>query len=633
MTQLYFENVNGLKEGIEIVKDDLHFEIAKTAKDADFIISIVENNENALEVRLNGKMATIVFGDGKVKFFRGLMILCEAINDNKISFSSSEIPSFKSNGIFLDVARNAALNIKSLKYFIRQSAIMGLNTLTLYLEDMYEIENHPYFGYMRGRYTKDEIKELCAYGEKLGVELIPEIQVISHLGKFLGYDSAAPFRCSPGTLLVGEQATYDLIEDMIKAIKDSFSTDKVFVGGDEAFDANKGVFLERNGERPLEDVYFEHMNKVYEIVTKYGLKPYMENDMFFFFRHRGPKPTCGNYYTDELFFEDEYKEKVPEGMGKIFWHYQEEDEDKMVRMMELSKKLGGDTLWAGSARMWQSLCMQYTPSITNAIVGTNACKRSGIDRVMLCTFEDSGIVPHFFALPLMLIYAQLDYGDKYDEKDISNKVKFLYNVDFSDFQAMEKADYVHQNGPYEIATKFLLYNDPLIGLIDKEIEGLDLREYYHNILGGYKNKCNATAPIKLCFSHFRAMLEVLEMKADFGVRLKSAYDENNKETLYHLANEALVIKERYEKLMSVERELFTKYYRGCGFEKFEMKNATMAARYETARYRILAYLNGEIDFLDEMVQDKLRYDHNRFECPNDINIFFGTNFEKILSEA
>ena len=633
MIRLYFENANNLIEGIELVKEDLHFEIAESAKDADFIVSVVENDTNALEVRLNGRMATVTYGNGKVKLFRGLMLLCEAINDNKSDFSITEIPSFKSNGIFLDIARNAALNITGLKYFIRQSAIMGLNTLTLYLEDMYEIENYPYFGYMRGRYTKREIRELCAYSEKFGVELIPEIQVISHLGKFLGYDSTAPFRCSPGTLLVGEQATYDLIEAMIKAIKDSFSTDKVFVGGDEAFDANEGVFRAINGDKSLEDVYFEHMNKVYDIVTKYGLKPYMENDMFFFFRNKGPKPLSGNYYADNLIFEDEYKEKVPEGMGKIFWHYQEENEEKMVRMMELSKKLGGDTLWAGSARMWQSLCMQYTPSITNAIVGTSACKRSGIDRVMLCTFEDSGLVPHFFALPLMLIYAQLDYGDKYDEKDISNKVSFLYNVDYNDFLVMEKADYVHQNGPFEIATKFLLYNDPLIGLIDKEIEGLDLRTYYNNIISEFKNHCNAVDPIRLSFSHFKSMLEVLELKADFGVRLRAAYDENNREKLYHLANEALTIKERYNKLMAIEREIFTKYYRGCGFEKFEMKNATMAARYETTRYRILAYLNGEIEFLDELVQDKLRYDHKRFECPNDVNIFFGTNFEKILSEA
>ena len=79
--------------------------------------------------------------------------------------------------------------------------------------------------------------------------------------------------------------------------------------------------------------------------------------------------------------------------------------------------------------------------------------------------------------------------------------------------------------------------------------------------------------------------------------------------------------------------MFTKYYRGCGFEKFEIRSATLRARFETTRCRILAYLNGELDSIDELEQEKLRYDHCRFECPNDKNIFFGTSFEKILSEA
>ena len=633
MVNFYFENAEDLIDGIECVKEDLYFDIVRNAEDADVIVSITENDANALEVKRCDRQATIIFGQGKVKFFRGLMLLSEGIHEGKNEFSTFETPSFKDNGIFLDVSRNAALNIISLKYFIRQSAIMGLNTISLYLEDMYEIEGRPYFGYMRGRYTKKEIRNLCAYGEKLGVELLPVIETISHLSKFLGYNSSEPFRCTAGTLLVGEQATYDLIEDMIKSIKDCFYTDKVFIGGDEAFDANQGAYGDRNSDRPLEDVFFEHMNKAYEIATKYGLKPYMYNDMYFYFRHKGPRPLSYYYCSDDVYFEDELKKKLPEGMGKVFWNYQEEDEDKMARMMSLSKELGGDTKWFGAVRMWQSLCMQYTPTIKNAIVGTNACKRSGIDRVSLCTYEDSGLIPHFLALPAMLVYAQLDYGDKYDEEDIDRKVKFLYGVNYIDFLEMERADYVHENKDYELATKFLLYNDPLIGLLDKEIDGLNLRKYYHNLLCDYEDRGNGTEPINLSFAHFKGMLKILELKADFGVRLKAAYDKKDKETLYKLANDALIIKERYDQFMSIEREMFTKYYRGCGFEKFEIRSATLRARFETMRYRILAYLNGELDSIDELEQAKLRYDHCRFECPNDKNIFFGTSFAEILSEA
>ena len=62
-------------------------------------------------------------------------------------------------------------------------AKMGLDMLMLYTEDMFKMDQYPYFGYMRGAYTKDEIKEIVAFGEKYGVELVPCIQTLAHLGQ------------------------------------------------------------------------------------------------------------------------------------------------------------------------------------------------------------------------------------------------------------------------------------------------------------------------------------------------------------------------------------------------------------------------------------------------------------------
>ena len=37
---------------------------------------------------------------------------------------------------------------------------MGLNSMMLYTEDTYTVDNYPYFGYLRGRYSKEELKEI-----------------------------------------------------------------------------------------------------------------------------------------------------------------------------------------------------------------------------------------------------------------------------------------------------------------------------------------------------------------------------------------------------------------------------------------------------------------------------------------
>ena len=52
------------------------------------------------------------------------------------------------------------MKVETVKFMMRKMALMGQNAFMLYTEDTYEIEGRPYFGYMRGRYTKDELREL-----------------------------------------------------------------------------------------------------------------------------------------------------------------------------------------------------------------------------------------------------------------------------------------------------------------------------------------------------------------------------------------------------------------------------------------------------------------------------------------
>ena len=81
-------------------------------------------------------------------------------------------------GVMLDCSRNAVLNLESAKKLIDSLQKMGYNALELYAEDMYEVKDEPYFGYLRGRYSGRELKELDAYAAARGVELIPCIQKI-----------------------------------------------------------------------------------------------------------------------------------------------------------------------------------------------------------------------------------------------------------------------------------------------------------------------------------------------------------------------------------------------------------------------------------------------------------------------
>ena len=63
-------------------------------------------------------------------------------------------------GVMLDCSRNAVMKPEEVKRFIDLLEKMGYNSLELYTEDTYKIPDEPYFGYMRGGYTPDEIKDI-----------------------------------------------------------------------------------------------------------------------------------------------------------------------------------------------------------------------------------------------------------------------------------------------------------------------------------------------------------------------------------------------------------------------------------------------------------------------------------------
>ena len=115
-------------------------------------------------------------------------------------FQYQEHVCFERNGLMLDCSRNAVFTVEKVKFLIKTLAKLGMNVLMLYTEDNYEVEGQPYFGAYRGKYTKDEIKELDAYASMFGVELVPCIQTLAHLHNVLKWPGMDKIRDSADIL-------------------------------------------------------------------------------------------------------------------------------------------------------------------------------------------------------------------------------------------------------------------------------------------------------------------------------------------------------------------------------------------------------------------------------------------------
>ncbi|MBQ8338789.1 MAG: family 20 glycosylhydrolase, partial [Oscillospiraceae bacterium] len=151
-------------------------------------------------------------------------------------------------GFILDCSRNAVMKPAEVKEFASLLKKMGYNTLMLYTEDTYELGGHEFFGHFRGRYSKEELKELDSYCNSIGIELVPCIQTLAHLENMFKWASVyGEVNDCDNILLCGEDKTYELIEDMFKTVSQCFTTKKIHIGMDEAFRVGSGKYQKIHG--------------------------------------------------------------------------------------------------------------------------------------------------------------------------------------------------------------------------------------------------------------------------------------------------------------------------------------------------------------------------------------------------
>ena len=102
------------------------------------------------------------------ELYRSLLLAAQLIAEKKDGVIVQE-EQFDTKGVMLDMSRAGVMKMEKVKEYIEYMALMGLNSLMLYMEDVFEVDGLEYFGYMRGRYSKNDLKEIDQYGLQYGV--------------------------------------------------------------------------------------------------------------------------------------------------------------------------------------------------------------------------------------------------------------------------------------------------------------------------------------------------------------------------------------------------------------------------------------------------------------------------------
>ena len=178
-----------LTNGIEALAPHYDFIPVFEEENADIMLTVCRGEKDKLSVHFADGKAEIAF-DKKNQFFRGLSLLLQELQAGKTTADICENVQFNMCGAMFDVSQGSAvINIPTMKRFIRNMAMMGINTLMMYCEDSFDVPEEPYFGYMRARYSETDMRTLDDYADMFGIEMIPCIQTLGHLSEVLKWSN------------------------------------------------------------------------------------------------------------------------------------------------------------------------------------------------------------------------------------------------------------------------------------------------------------------------------------------------------------------------------------------------------------------------------------------------------------
>ncbi len=512
---------------------------------------------------------------------------------------------FRRLGTMLDCSRNAVPNLASLKKWIDLTADMGYNMLQLYTEDTYEVNGNPYFGYMRGRFSKEELKEIDAYAAGKGMELIPCIQTLAHLSAITRWDDYSPHADTEDILLVGDEAVYSLIDSMFATIAECFSGRVVHIGMDEADRIGRGKYYDLHGDRDHIEILLEHVNRVSEIGKKYGFTLLMWSDLFF------KMASGGKYYDADVKIDERISGRIPDNVRLVYWDYYSAEKSRYDGMLKAHGKLADGVWFAGGLWTWAGFAPHNGYGIEAAKVSLQSCRENGVQDVMMTLWGDDGAeCSRFAAIPALFYVARLAAGET-DPDVIAAQFEEKYGISFSLFMSLDLPGTANlRDGRVDNPDKYLLYNDCFIGLLDSALKGEEGQRYAacaRMLTEGEKNP-----EWGYLFTVERALCEVLSVKADLGERTRRAYRAGDKEAMAGVTDAYRELEEKLERFYEAHRRRWLTDNKAFGFEIQDIRLGGLIRRVADCRRRLEDWCGGRISVIEELETEQLAYPMHRF---------------------
>ena len=553
-----------------------------------------------LQVEKNGKVCRVIYGQ-RVELFRGFGLLSE--HREETVYKTTQASRFTMNGAMLDCSRNGVMTPDAVKKMIRYMALMGLNMLMLYTEDTYEVPEYPYFGHMRGRYSQKELQELDTYAKGYGIELIPCIQTLAHLAPTLRWECFDAIKDTDDILLCGEEKTYDFIEAMIRACRNSFTTNRIHIGMDEAFMLGLGKYREKNGIQSREEIFCDHLHRVNEICKQYGFKPMIWSDMFY-------RMSCAGNYDAGSTIPAKIRDKVPSEVDLVYWEYAIETKEGFDKPLRSHMQFDNPLVFAGGAWRWLGFVPHIELSQRTSRAALEACIAHGVKEVFCTAWGDEGSECAMFTmLPTLQLYAEYGYQGQVDDQELAKRLKTCTGENLEDMMLLDLPDM--PNGVYhKLPTNpscYLVYADVLGSLFELHCEPC-FRDYYEKYADQLAQAAKRSPNHGYMYQMEADLCHLLALKSCISADSYKAYQAGDKEGLRVIAEQTLPeIQTRLETFRASVEERWLQEFRRSGYEVLDLRLGGVNARINSAIRQIKAYLAGEIEIIEEMEYPRLPF--------------------------
>ncbi len=605
--------VNCTQDIVNIINEARQvLEISHSNKE--YRIHAQESSEKGYCISISDQDAHIYY-HSKIDFCRALFMLYSAKEPDSIK----EHRMFEEFGIMVDVSRNAVLRTDTVKQLIRLLALMGYSFIGLYMEDTLQIKAEPYIGYMRGALKEEEIKELDRYAAIFGMELRPYIQTLAHYNQITRYEDYQSCIDVNDILLVGEERTYEFLEKVIKTVADNFTSRKINIGMDEAHMVGLGKYLDKNGYEKRFDIMEKHLNRIVAICNKYELKVQMWSDMFF------RLAFGGEYYVQHDAKIPEIK--IPKEVELVYWDYYSCDQKKYDEMLKQHLKITDKVSFAGGAWKWTGFAPHNGYSIAAGKAALSACRENKIQSVVITAWGDNGAETSIFAiLPTLFMNSDFAYSETIPEEGF----ELLTGISFTDFMKIDKTNpYTEYKEKHNNASKYLLYNDALLGTFDS-VTSEQLSVYYYETEKQLRVLQNLS-PFAYLFETQAELCSVLKRKANLGNQVKDAYEKKDIVKLKEIAlSQIPALLTDLDLFYQKFKQQWMKENKSFGFEVQSIRIGGLKQRLTDIREELLAYTERKILRIEELEEKRYPY---RYSDDNTIETLDYNLWSNIVTPA